>query len=360
MRTAIVTLMILAIAGSAIAADLGATRDQKIGSTIQYENPVEHKQGGDTIFDATVIPGLPYNDTGTTAGYFNDYDEACPYTGSTSPDVVYTYVSSDNVNVLIDLCGSSYDTKLYVYDASLVQVACNDDFYFDDVCGTFVSAIENLPLNGGETYYIVVDGYGGESGDYIFAMEGFEPCIFDGCHADAVLEGEPHLFDGYEDLYNGGCNTAQTPPDYFQLIDWINEDDTNPMNGAAWMCGRSGWFLSSSGGETRDTDWFQVFALTDGVMEFTAEAEYPTYMFELSVVPCPDVAVVQQAIADCDAPATITIPVSAGQEVWLWIGPTTFTGPVTEYNYSMYVTNNEFSVIGTEEMSFGGVKALFR
>ncbi len=43
MRTAIVTLMILAIAGSAIAADLGATRDQKIGSTIQYDNPDGHR-----------------------------------------------------------------------------------------------------------------------------------------------------------------------------------------------------------------------------------------------------------------------------------------------------------------------------
>ncbi len=73
-----------------------------------------------------------------------------------------------------------------------------------------------------------------------------------------------------------------------------------------------------------------------------------------------DRTAVQQATANCQAPATISIPVTAGQEVWLWIGPTTFTGPVTEYNYSMYVTNNEFSVVGTDEMTFGGVKALFR
>ncbi|MBD3232619.1 MAG: hypothetical protein GF315_02735, partial [candidate division Zixibacteria bacterium] len=51
-------------------------------------------QGGDTVNDATPIGAVPYSNTGTTSGYTNDYDEVCPFTGSTSPDVVYSFVPS--------------------------------------------------------------------------------------------------------------------------------------------------------------------------------------------------------------------------------------------------------------------------
>ena len=362
MRTAIVTLMILVIAGSAIAADLSVSRDPKTTNSIQYQNPVEHKQGGDTIFDAFVIPGLPFNDTGTTVGYFNDYDEICPYSGSTSPDVVYSFTPAGNIDVDIDLCGSDYDTKLYVYDSSLVQVACNDDFYSGAPCGLYVSFLEAVPLNAGETYYIVVDGYGTAAGNYVLSVEGFEPCIWTGCPADAVAEGEGHISDGFEDFYNGGCNTDPMYPNnpYFQNIDWINVEEGNPYDGYAWLCGITGTYTNSSGGGSRDTDWFRVYAQTAGTIEMTVEAEMPTYIFELSVGPCETVAVNQSAIADCLAPVTLTIPVSAGQEVWLWVGPTVFGPPLAEWNYSMFVSNNTYDVIGTEDMSFGGVKALFR
>ena len=363
MRTAIVMLMLLAFVGTAVAADLGSDRPVKDNNVQPYDPANAYKQGGDTIFDATVIGGLPYYDTGTTAGYAHDYDEICPYSGSTAPDVVYTFTPTEDVVVLVDLCGSSYDTKVYVYDAGLALVGCNDDFYFSDPdCGNYTSAIENLPLLGGMQYYIIVDGYGGDFGDYILNVEGFEPCVFDGCHPDAVLEGEPHLYDGYEDLYNGGCNSSPDGVSYFQEIDWINDDDGDePYDpGIAWMCGRSGWFVGSSGGDTRDTDWFLVTARTTGVMEFTCESEYPTYMFKLAPLDCATVGVELQAIADCDAPATLAFAVTAGEQVWLWIGPTTYTGPVLEYDYFMTVSNNVFDVVPTEEMSFGGVKALYR
>ena len=122
---------------------------------------------GDTIATAIVIPALPYNDTGTTAGYVNDYDEICPYSGSTAPDVVYKYVATSSQSVDIDLCGSGYDTKLYVYDAGLNLIACNDDFYFGAPCGAYVSKLENVPFVAGTTYYIIIDGYGAASGAYV-------------------------------------------------------------------------------------------------------------------------------------------------------------------------------------------------
>ena len=59
------------------------------------------RQGGDTIETAIPIDpwGGPY--LGTTTGYTDDYDEACPYEGSTSPDVVY----------VIDIASSFHDIK---------------------------------------------------------------------------------------------------------------------------------------------------------------------------------------------------------------------------------------------------------
>ena len=90
--------------------------------------------GIEAAADAIVVE-LPFFDTGATCDNVDDYDEVCPYTGSTSPDVVYLYVNPDQFELCahadIDLFGSSYDTKVYVYDGSLNVLACNDDYYFD-------------------------------------------------------------------------------------------------------------------------------------------------------------------------------------------------------------------------------------
>ncbi len=108
------------------------------------ESAEHERQGGDTIADAVAIPGIPFTTTGTTTGYIDDYDEACPYTGSTSPDVVYTFTLAADQILDIDMLGSQYDTKIYLYDEALDLVACNDDYYPD-----YVSRLRDLPLDGG-------------------------------------------------------------------------------------------------------------------------------------------------------------------------------------------------------------------
>ena len=147
------------------------------GAPIQYDPadyPAPVRQGGETVDDATVIGSLPYNDTGTTAGYVDDYDEVCPYTGSTSPDVVYSFTpTTDIINGIVTTCNiASYDTKLYIYENTVtpgVPFACNDDY---DGCTGYTSQLEDLTLTAGNTYYIVVDGYGGASGNYEIDITG--------------------------------------------------------------------------------------------------------------------------------------------------------------------------------------------
>ncbi|WNJ16622.1 T9SS type A sorting domain-containing protein [Pontibacter sp. G13] len=141
--------------------------------------------GGETCGNATTILALPYTDNGNTSLAFDDYNEACtaPVTGG--QDVVYAYTPSINETVNISLCGglSNFDTKLYVYQNACpaagsgttgTQVACNDDECdnFPIYNSPYLSAISNLSLTAGNTYYIVVDGYSNtEFGDYTLTIE---------------------------------------------------------------------------------------------------------------------------------------------------------------------------------------------
>ena len=45
------------------------------------------------------------------------------------------------------------------------EIACNDD-YCDNSYQSYISFIEGVQVFAGNTYYIVVDGYGGSSGTY--------------------------------------------------------------------------------------------------------------------------------------------------------------------------------------------------
>ena len=53
----------------------------------------------------------------------------------------------------------------------------------------------------------------------------------------------------------------------------------------------------------------------------------------------------------------MTITGEPGSLVWFWVGPTTFTGPVNEYNYILYL--NLEDPVQTETNSWTGVKSLF-
>ncbi len=119
---------------------------------------------GDVIENPFVVTGIPFEDNGTTEGFNNDYDETCPYTGSTSNDVVYMFSTSGGTYDF-SLCESGYDTKIYIYDINQMNIACNDDACNDSDGNPFRSLLESVTLDPG-LYYVIVDGYGGQSGEY--------------------------------------------------------------------------------------------------------------------------------------------------------------------------------------------------
>ena len=179
------------------------------------ERPLRGRVGGETIATATVIPGLPFADTGSTCGFLNDYDEVCPYGGSSAPDVVYAYSPAVDEWLDVDLCSSGYDTKVYVYENAHtpgVPLSCVDDA-FD--CGPlrFQSRISGLGVGPPNTCYVVVDGFGEECGDYELVVASWIPCAQ--CPPDAILETEPECIDPTNDVWNGGCNSG--PPAFHTI-----------------------------------------------------------------------------------------------------------------------------------------------
>ncbi len=355
----VLIVVLMTAAGLACATDLGRQAPDRVASpgTPAPPDPAMIRQGGDTIADAVPI-AIPYTGGGTTTGYTDDYDEVCPFTGM-APDVVYRVTPAVAMQVTIDLCGSQYDTKVYVYDAAMNLLGCNDDHYSGDPCGQYVSLLEGVALAGGEPSYIVIDGYGTESGEYELAVSEFTPCDLD-IPAGAVAEGEPPLVPDYEDCHNNGCS-GSCPDSVWQLL-------PGDPAGELVFHGRSGWYQMQQS-STRDTDWLEIILGPLGVVEITVDAEAPLYLFELGPQECSDVAVLQTVQGGACQPATMTVTGEPGATVWIWTGPTTFEPPTwmdpdgdggAEFDYVLWLTGLESGPVAVETRTLSQVRALYR
>jgi len=233
------------------------------GVSGQTADPLDPLQGGENVANAFVLSDpLPIISLGTTEGYLDDYDESCPYPGDNAPDVVYAYTPVSDVTVDIDLCGSSFDTKVYLYENAVtpgIPYECDDDYYTDTVCGLYVSKIESLFLTGGNTYYIVIDGYDEFAyGDYSLEISENSlppPCTWDVdiiCPQDALTEGETCGTDT-----NGGCEMAAGTENW----------ETIPTTGATF-CGT----LWANGG-SRDTDQYELLLTETSLVILTVDAD---------------------------------------------------------------------------------------
>lgn len=117
MRRLLVVLIALCLAGIAFAAQNAVSNEFDPGpkGPAIDSDPQGSREGGDTIANATVISYLPYSDNGSTSGYNSDYQPAtCGYY-SWAPDVVYSYTQSGDGSICVSLCGSSFDTIVYIY-----------------------------------------------------------------------------------------------------------------------------------------------------------------------------------------------------------------------------------------------------
>lgn len=309
--------------------------------------------GGDTIETAVVIPALPYLDTGTTQQALDDYDEPCSWGGIGSPDVVYALELPADTYVTVDLCGSTYDTRVYVYDAARTTVGCNDDTGSTDyLCSRTDSRIDALLLEAGAPYYIVVDGFGGHSGGYVLEVRAAGIPVL-GCPAGAQAEGEPPPVFGVDDAYNCGCACAILP-DRFQKL---------PVDatGSTFACLRSNW-NGYPGAPVFDEDWLTVFPGPEGRLHFELAAERATELMVRKAA-CDPAVFYGFVTASANAPAVLDVRLAPGTPVWVVLTPSPFFDPgvVLPLAYGMLLTiEGQATTTAAEASSWGRIKAAYR
>ena len=345
MKSVIISCLVACLfIGTAIAQDLGNSRELPVKNTpvVIYESPAEPGQGGDTIEDALEI-SLPFSGSGTTVGYANDYDVTCPW-GAYAPDVVYSYLPSEDMEIVVDLWGSDYDTKLYILNENLLGIACNDDYY-----DNWVSRLEMVSLSAGNRYYIIVDGLDDYSGNYeIQVYENqleFPP--------DVVPEGEPTLYPGYVDEYNSGCGYSFDQP----LMQEIIGNELGELD----LHGHTGWL--DIDGYSVDTDWYLFVIGETGAVNIDFIAQLGTRLGQLEPLDCNLFDVSQYVDAMVDSPVSMTVTGSPFSVAWVavwpvWIPPSGYAR--AEYSYLTSFSGLQEGAVAIEHVSWGAVKSLYR
>ena len=346
-----VAIAVAVLAVAALAQTPTAVRPAKHSETTgepTYEGRIE----GDTIEECWTIPSLPFFDTGNTCAYANDYDEVCPYAGSTAPDVVYAYEPPYDMCVSINLCDSYYDTKVYIYQDVVGNVpwpdGCNDDNSdCVDPPVNYTSWIESVELFAGSTYYIVVDGYGGDCGDYVLEMTEIDCPVPCDVVCSGIPEGEPVCYDGYEDHYNGGCNST---PHCYSCASTSPDGVTH--------CGEGGVY-EYNGSTYRDTDWYLMAVWSDTAsFSITVEAEFGV-LFGFVDGLCDNPSFVSYSTAPECTPHTITEELPYG--TYAIFVSTDSWDPAYECGIEYSLTIEGYSpFVPVDALSWGRVKALYR
>ncbi len=65
----------------------------------------------------------------------------------------------------------------------------------------------------GQTYFLVVDGYGGDCGAYTLSVCENPPCLSLECAPGDQPGGEPAPVDGHVDVFNGACDVMEIDAD---------------------------------------------------------------------------------------------------------------------------------------------------
>lgn len=132
---------------------------------------------------------------------------------STSPGVWYVLQGTGD-DLTLSLCGSSYDTKIGVFEGACDALVCVDSN--DDSCG--LQSEVTVTTVAGTDYYVYVSGFGGESGNFTLSVT----CD---CEAEAgTITPDEQII-----CLNGSANLTATPngdavvPTGFQTVYVLTE-----------------------------------------------------------------------------------------------------------------------------------------
>jgi hypothetical protein len=92
-------------------------------------------------------------------------------TSGASPDVWYSYYAPCSGTLVLDTCGSTYDTVISVHSGcpgtSANQIGCDDDAGSFGPCAGSLQSYLSVPVTGGTSYLVRVSGFNGKSGNFV-------------------------------------------------------------------------------------------------------------------------------------------------------------------------------------------------
>jgi hypothetical protein len=246
---------LLAVSANAAPFETSSDHIQKFSTHDPRPYPPAGDAGGEDYATSVDMVALPFSDSGDLWAYTDDID----FGYGTSPDCVYHYTPVADGCIAVDLCGSNYDSMLFVVDATTTTVIAWNDDGID--CDAFQSQISWMNVYAGVLYYYVIDGYGGSAGPFdiqVFERDCPPPPE---CPPGAILEGEG-CADPYLDGYNNGCNGS------------LLFNDIPCGAGTVVVCGTTfNHIRTTDGAAVRDTDWYRLIDL-DGLVTITATSYY--------------------------------------------------------------------------------------
>jgi hypothetical protein len=298
---------------------------------------------GDDAAGAIRIDSLPFVATGSTCGFHDDLAAPCTFLLG-APDVLYTFTPAEDRCVDIDLCGSSYDTAVHVYEAgSSVALACNDD-----ACG-LGSQLERLELLAGRRYLVVVDGWSTWCGDYRLEVRACTPPCPIACPPGARPEGEPVCTDGTYDTYNTGCNSW--PPVFTEL---------DCRDSVLTVCGSYGTYAYYDE-EHRDTDWYQLRLDRPARLDLRLEGQAATQFALLDArLGCGEFSEPCGVLfGEACRPLRCMAEVPAGT-YWIFVATQRYIGPACGSTYRLEVRGAACAPVAVLPVAWTTFKNLYR
>lgn len=127
-----------------------------------FTTPCPSSLLGDSMHTAIVVNSTIFSDSGNTANCYTNT------TGFNAPDVWYQIILEECTGSLtIDLCNSEFDTYLRLLGSDSIEIRADDDRCGINGGPSFL----NVAVNGGDTLFIVVEGFAVATGKFNLYIE---------------------------------------------------------------------------------------------------------------------------------------------------------------------------------------------
>ena len=226
--------------------------------------------------------------SGSTASAAFDGTAFCG-TSNTAPGVWYSFTAASDASVTATTCSDNtdYDTKLTIFTGSCTSLVCVDGDDDDITCtSNFLHSIVTWCVAAGETYLILVHGFGTATGNFDLSINcGPLPANDAPCAAEALSLGVSSAFDN-------NCSTADA-------------DEVSPGAGTGTSScdSQDGWCSFET--EVQNSIWFTFEVPASGAVSIET-AGFDDQLAVWSASDCSDFSTFSEIAANDDGGAGLS------------------------------------------------------